>query len=237
MIANLQVQSCYGIANSFLANTAYMAEPENDRELIEALERWTGLSVSEVARRSGLTPSTLTRPLNQPVKHRLSTPTLQKLRSTFPDFPAFRELPDQIPNVDDHEYFPVEVLPTYGGMGGGGTGEGDRETALVPRQLIERELRGQPSDFRLINVRGNSMEPLFHNGDQLLVDIRDRNPIQGGPFAILDDGQYYVKNVERAPGKRGWYRVFSSNKDYSDTLVEEQEYTIMGRPVWVGRRL
>ncbi|NUR78468.1 MAG: hypothetical protein HOQ28_19555, partial [Thermoleophilia bacterium] len=42
------------------------------------------------------------------------------------------DLPDMPPEQD---YVSVEVLPTYAGMGGGGSGEGDRETALVPRAL------------------------------------------------------------------------------------------------------
>ena len=58
-------------------------EPSNDRELIESLCRWAGLSASEVARRAGLAVTTLTRPLNYPVKHRLSIPTLAKLKELY----------------------------------------------------------------------------------------------------------------------------------------------------------
>jgi len=135
------------------------------------------------------------------------------------------------------EYVPVEVLPTYGGLGGGGSGEGDRELALIPREFVVNVLRGQPSDFLLINVRGDSMEPDFRQDDQILVDRRDTSPAQPGPFALWDGewGEYVVKNVERAPD--GQVRIFSSNRKYTDAVVAHEETRIIGRPVWFGRRL
>lgn len=211
---------------------------EKDRALIQALSDWAKMSPSEVARKAGLAVSTLTRPLNQPVKYSLSRPTLEKLKVKYPAFPGWSneeaDQPDGDPNI---AYVPVEVLPTYAGMGGGGTGEGEPEMALVPRYLIEQVFRGQPSDFVLIRVRGNSMEPTFHHDDELLVDKRDRSPTQPGPFAIWDAewGEYLVKNVERMQG--GIVRLFPSNSEFSAVEVRHEETKILGRPVWFGRRL
>lgn len=135
------------------------------------------------------------------------------------------------------DYVEVEVLPTFAGMGGGGTGDGDREVALVPRALIIDILRGQPGDFLLINVRGDSMEPDFRHGDQILVDKRDTSPAQPGPFALWDGewGEYVVKNVERSRG--GEVRIFSSNSKYTAENAGSETTHIIGRPVWFGRRL
>lgn len=143
-----------------------------------------------------------------------------------------------LPLVDPGiEYVPVEVLPTFGGMGGGGNGDGDVEIALIPRALIVDVLRGQPSDFLLINVRGDSMEPDFHHGDQILIDRRDTSPAQPGPFALWDGewGEYVVKNVERS--RSGEVRIFSSNGKYSAESAPAESTRIIGRPVWFGRRL
>jgi phage repressor protein C with HTH and peptisase S24 domain len=238
MIANRQEQFCNGIANGIFANSFGMDGNENDRALIQALSDWARKSPSEVARGAGLAVSTLTRPLNHDVKHTLSNATLKKLRATYPEFPGWRgEEPDQPEGELAIAYASVEVLPTYAGMGGGGTGDGDVETALVPLYLIENVFRGQPSDFVLIRVRGNSMEPVFRHDDELLVDKRDRSPTQSGPFAIWDAewGEYLVKNVERMPGGR--VRLFPSNAEYSATEVKHEETKILGRPVWFGRRL
>lgn len=141
------------------------------------------------------------------------------------------DLPAIIPAL---AYVQIEVLPTFAGMGGGGTGDGDSRIAMLPRQLVEDELRAKPSDMLMIDVRGNSMEPDFYHGDQILVDKRDRNPIQPGPFALWDGDGYVVKNVERQSGR---YRIFSSNGRYSERIADPEEVQIMGRPVWYARRL
>lgn len=140
------------------------------------------------------------------------------------------------PESRARSYVEVEVLPTFAGMGGGGTGDGDAETALVSRHLVHGELRAKPADLLLINVRGNSMEPLFRHGDQLLIDRRDTNPLQPGPFAILYSDGYVVKNVAWIE-KRTKLRVSSSNPDFGPEDYEPDEIHIMGRPVWFARRL
>lgn len=237
IIANRKEQSCYEIANGIFANIPGMSDENNDKALIQALSEWTKLSPSEVARNAGLAVSTLTRPLNHPVKHRLSVPTLEKLKARFPDFPGWQNEEADIPDIaPEMAYVPVEVLPTYAGAGGGGTGDDDRKTALVSRALVEGELRGHAKDFVLVPIRGDSMEPDFFQGDQVLCDKRDRSPAQPGPFAIWDGewGEYVLKNVERLEGGR--VRMFSSNPKYSPTEIQHDETRIIGRPVWFGRR-
>lgn len=150
---------------------------------------------------------------------------------------GYVEQPD-LPDVDaQRDYLPIAVLPSYAGMGGGGTGDGDLETALVPRSLVEDELKAKPSDLMLLEARGQSMEPDFLHGDQLLIDLRDKNPVQPGAFALWDGDGYVVKLVERVPNKAGFYRIFSANERFSAYEVEATDVQIMGRPVWFGRRL
>ena len=150
---------------------------------------------------------------------------------------GFVDDPD-LPVADpQRDYLPIPVLPSYAGMGGGGTGEGDLETALVPRSLVEDELKARPSDLMLLEARGQSMEPDFLHGDQLLIDLRDKNPVQPGAFALWDGDGYVVKLVERVPSKPGYYRIFSANQRFSSYEVDASEVRIMGRPVWFGRRL
>lgn len=160
-----------------------------------------------------------------------------KLLSIFAAPPRIDTDPDIPPSGHEIDYVEVSVLPSFAGMGGGGTGEGARTVAKLPRDLIVTQLRGRPSDFELIDVRGDSMEPDFWHGDQILVDRRDRDPRQPGPFALWDDDGYVVKLVERVPSRRGWLRIFSANPRYSAYEIEETEATIRGRPVWFARRL
>lgn len=224
------------IANPVTASRWWM-DTESDKDFIQRLVAYVGAAPSEVARRAGLAVSTLTRPLNHPVSYKLSKATIDRLREAFPDFPDWAPISD-IPEADPHSaYVDVAVIPSYAGAGGGGSGEGDRAIAKLPRRLIEEELRGKAVDFELIDVRGDSMSPDFQHGDQILIDKRDRNPRQPGPFVLWDDDGYVVKLVERIPQRRGWYRVFSANARYSPYEIEEGQTTILGRPVWFARRL
>lgn len=225
------------IANSSFANVYLMTDESSDRDFLTRLVAYAGVSPTEVATRAGLAVSTLTRPLNHEVNYKLSKATIDKLRAAFPYFPDWAPVADHLVDDETAQYTPVEVLPTYAGMGGGGTGDGDREVTLVSRVLIEDMLRGRAADFVIINVRGDSMEPDFRHGDQLLVDKRDISPAQPGPFALWDGewGEYVVKNVERLP--EGRIRMFSSNPKYTAVEVVHEETRIIGRPVWFGRRL
>lgn len=159
---------------------------------------------------------------------------LAELLSDHDDSTLHPEVP---PAGREGDYVDVPVLPSYAGMGGGGNGDGPKEIAKLPRTLVEDQLHGRAKDFELIDVRGDSMEPDFKHGDQILIDRRDRDPRQPGPFALWDDDGYVVKLVERVPGRRGWYRVFSANPRYSAYEIEEHEATIRGRPVWFARRI
>lgn len=214
-----------------------MATVEDDIKLIRDLITWSDSNAKRVADTIGVANTTINRFANGSAQTRLGRDTLAKLKEHFPQYPAFRQALD-LPDLETgSSYVDINVMPSYGGMGGGGSGEGSRITAKLPRTLIEDELRGRPEDFELIDVRGDSMSPDFLHGDQILVDKRDRNPRQPGPFALWDDDGYVVKLVERVPGKRGWYRIFSANDRYSPYEVEETETTIMGRPVWFARQL
>lgn len=220
------------------ANHAPMEGLLADAETMRALCRWAKLAPSAVADRAGIAATTVLRPYNGTATTRVGSRTWEKLRAAFPKFPGWPGAEPDLPTPPlAIDYVPVDVLPTYAGMGGGGTGEGDVEQALVPQYLVRDVFRGQPSDFVVIRVRGNSMEPRFFQDDELLVDKRDTSPTQPGPFALWDAdwGEYLVKNVERLPGGR--VRIFPSNAEFSASEVSSEETKILGRPVWVGRRL
>jgi phage repressor protein C with HTH and peptisase S24 domain len=214
-----------------------MASVADDIALVQELIEWSGEKAARIAAKIGAANTTINRFANGSATSRLHRDTMAKLREQYPAFPPFRANAEQYDDEYDLTYVDVTVLPSYAGMGGGGTGEGEREIAKLPRRLIEEELRGKPSDFELIDVRGDSMQPDFEHGDQILIDKRDRDPRQPGPFALFDGDGYVVKLVERIPQRRGWYRIFSANERYTPYEIEEQETTIMGRPVWFARRL
>ncbi len=214
-----------------------MSSVESDIKLVRDLIQWTDANANKIAKRIGVANTTINRFANGTAKGRLHRDTIAKLREAYPEFPGFEVEADLPAVVSNGDYLPVDVLPSYAGMGGGGTGEGDQEQALIPRALVEDELRAKPDDLLLIEARGESMQPDFMHGDQILIDKRDNNPVQPGAFALWDGDGYVVKLVERVPRERGRYRIFSANDRFSAYEVDEEEIRIMGRPVWFGRRL
>jgi phage repressor protein C with HTH and peptisase S24 domain len=136
------------------------------------------------------------------------------------------------------EFVMVDVLPTHAGAGGGGTGEGDFEQIAFARSLIEREFRAQPSDMLAVLVLGDSMEPDFRNGDQLLIDKRATSITQPGAFCLWDGDGYVIKLLEKIydsePPK---IRVISRNQIYRAAERLAEEVRVIGRVVWFGRRV
>jgi phage repressor protein C with HTH and peptisase S24 domain len=210
-----------------------MNTTHRDRDMMQALAVHLNKKPSQIAADIGVAASTLTRVASG--TSRLSVDTTEKLHAAYPDFfgnaagtPAEGDLPD---------YVEVEVLPSFVGAGGGGFGEGEPGRAMIPRVLVEERLRGRAGDFLMVDVRGDSMEPDFFHGDQILIDRRDTNPTQPGPFALFDGDAYVVKLIERVPMRRGKLRVFSANDRYSAYEIGEDEAQLLGRPVWLGRAL
>lgn len=233
----MQVQSCLTRELGRTAIYAAMSGVEDDIRLVRELVQWTGANVNQISKRIGVANTTLNRFANGTAKGRLHRDTINKLRVEYPDFPGFEVDADLPTSYNNPEYLAVDILPSFAGMGGGGTGDGDHGQALISRALIEDELRAKPSDLLMIEARGSSMEPDFQHGDQILIDRRDCNPVQPGAFALWDGDGYVVKMVERVPMKPGFYRLFSSNAKFSAYEVEAEQVRIMGRPVWFGRRL
>lgn len=234
----MQGQSC--LERNFSPTVNYwlvMGTIDDDIRLIRELVRWTDSNVNQIAKRIGVANTTLNRFAKGNATSRLHRDTIAKLRAEFPEFPGFEVEADLPVAFNNPDYLPVEVLPSFAGMGGGGNGDGDHGEALIPRALIEDELRAKPTDLLLIEARGQSMEPDFLHGDQILIDRRDCNPIQPGSFALWDGDGYVVKLVERVPREPGKLRIFSANNRYSAYEVDAEQVRIMGRPVWFGRRL
>jgi phage repressor protein C with HTH and peptisase S24 domain len=221
--------------NRFCAPVAIVAKGGVDIEILKARLEARGIRQVDLAEALGIEPDKVSKVFAG--KRRWRGEEALKLARLLADHDNSTEHPDIPPAGREPAYVNIAVLPSFAGMGGGGNGVGEQAVAKLPRDLIEDQLHGRAGDFELIDVRGDSMEPDFCHGDQILIDRRDRDPRQPGPFALWDEDGYVVKLVERVPNRRGWYRVFSANPRYSSYEIEETEATIRGRPVWFARRL
>lgn len=133
----------------------------------------------------------------------------------------------------------IRLLPTFAGLGSGGTGDDDDGFISMSRDLIERELRIPAPALLAMIAEGNSMEPDFEGGDQILVDTRRKSLAQPGAFCLWDVDGHVVKYVERVQNSDPpCVRLVSKNSEvYPPVERLLEEVHLIGRVVWYGRKV
>ncbi|MGL5837723.1 MAG: S24 family peptidase [Sphingorhabdus sp.] len=132
----------------------------------------------------------------------------------------------------------VPKLAVGASAGAGALGENE---ALAGRVGFDeawlRRMGVDPADVSLIRVEGDSMRPALNDGDDIMVDRGAAlRPLRDGIHVIRIDGTLMVKRLSKAPGNR--LSVLSDNSAYpSWPNRDPAEVQIIGRVVWIGRRL
>jgi len=221
------------------AKSRFMAGLESDTELIQALVKFTRKAPSRIAKEAGVAATTINRPYQGTATTRLSIPTLEKLKATYPDFDWGTPSPDLPDQTHTDDAVSIERIPTFGGMGGGGTGDADGGVVTFSRALVEYDLRAKPEDLLAIIAEGNSMEPDLQGGDQILIDKRRMSLASPGAFCLWDGDGYVIKYLERVPGSDPLkIRVISKNQElYPPYERLASEIDIKGRVIWFGRQV
>ncbi len=107
---------------------------------------------------------------------------------------------------------------------------------LTPAFL--RTLCSDPGLLSMIQVSGDSMEPVLGDGDDILVDRSDAaDRVRDGIYVLRFDDALNVKRIALNPeGRR--FTVRSDNAAYpSWPDCDPARIDIIGRVVWVGRRV
>ncbi|MEQ1551630.1 S24 family peptidase [Sphingorhabdus sp.] len=132
----------------------------------------------------------------------------------------------------------VPKLAVGASAGAGALAEGE---ALAGKVCFDeawlRKLGVEPRNVSLIRVEGDSMQPVLNDGDDIMVDKGAAlKPLRDGIHVIRIDGVLMVKRLARAPGGR--LSVLSDNPAYPSWPERDPaEVQVVGRVVWVGRRL
>ena len=113
-----------------------------------------------------------------------------------------------------------------------------KDTWLFADSLIRHEFRAKPDDLRMITVDGDSMEPLLSSGDRILIDVSRQVPVPPGIFVIWDGMGLVAKRIEHVPHSEPPRVVLKSlNPEYDSYERLAEEVRVVGRAVWVSRRL
>jgi phage repressor protein C with HTH and peptisase S24 domain len=97
--------------------------------------------------------------------------------------------------------------------------------------------KGDPSRMVLMDVVGDSMEPLLEQGDTVLIDQSQSTLISGRIYALGVEDTVLVKRVEKHPGR---LVLHSANQHYSPLSLQGDEIDsvrIIGALIWTCREL
>lgn len=97
-----------------------------------------------------------------------------------------------------------------------------------------REHGLEPGMLSAITVSGDSMEPLLHAGDEILVD-RSPRPLRDGVHVLRLGETLHVKRIQ-ALGQ-GRLQLISANAAYPPVEMALADVDVIGRVVWKGGRL
>lgn len=142
--------------------------------------------------------------------------------------------------VGPPSYLPVPTLDVRAGAGGGGIINGAYlgSPRYFEAGFITQELRASPEDLCLVEIEGQSMEPLLRHGDTVLVDRRKTNLSMEGIFVLFDGDGVVCKWVEIDRDKDvPTLKIRSENPRFKDYDVLAENCQILGRVVWFGRRI
>ncbi|MFW5490138.1 MAG: LexA family transcriptional regulator [Desulfovibrio sp.] len=140
--------------------------------------------------------------------------------------------------ADEFAYVPkVSAVPRMGPEGLE-TDEEVEDFYAFRQQWLTRISMGSISALRLMAVAGDSMQPTLWDGDTVLVDQSQCDPVAGKIYVIgIDDG-IVVKRVERRPGK---LVLISDNHalypPLEINLDESANVRVIGRVIWMAREV
>ncbi len=111
---------------------------------------------------------------------------------------------------DDAAYVPKVELNLSAGMGNL-MWQADNGQPLAFRKHYLKEFVSDPDKAVAMMLSGTSMEPIYQDGDTLLLDTSIKNPRDGKVFAYILDDEYFVKRIFKMPD--GSLKLSADNPD------------------------
>lgn len=216
-------------------------------ERLRARIRQLGMSVAEVAREADVNRTFV----YDILRGRSQVPNLEKLGHVAKVVKVELEWllsgkgrvqgGDPITEDYHNEFVAIQYAAVRPSMGGGTIVEAEDRPGRdfhFRRAWIRDRLRAAPSLLRVMAVQGDSMMPTLNDGDVILVDMNQRNPVPPGIFVLNDGMGLVAKRLEHVPmSDPPQVRIISDNPRYSPYQCLLDEVNIVGRVRWYGREL
>lgn len=123
-------------------------------------------------------------------------------------------------------------------MGGGSVHEMYEHTGIAPfkREWLRPMMKGSFEDLFVAKGEGDSMIPTMLDGDIVLIDTAQKDILQQDRIWALSYGDLgMIKRVRKLPD--GGYQINSDNQAVTPMTAYDGEMHVIGRVIWVGRRM
>jgi SOS-response transcriptional repressor LexA len=205
-----------------------------------------GWTAADLARLTGLSHSTINRPLKKPdwpnALSRKSIALIHEASGISPEpFLAASGEPFvavRLPELSTGVSIPVFDVTASAGHGAFLVDNEEVTDRLsFPPEYLRELTSTSVANLRIIRTKGDSMVPTIAEDDLVLVDMTKRDLSFDGIFVIRDDGAaLLVKRIGRA-ARRGYVMVISDNPRYAPTERLLAEIEVIGKVIWMGVRV
>jgi phage repressor protein C with HTH and peptisase S24 domain len=218
-----------------------------DKRLIFARQRAGYKEAADFARKVGIKPVTYRAyesgqngfaKLAHDFAERLSVSAKWLMTGEGDEAPPMRPETDLEASAKEMGLALVPQLELGYSMGGGSVFNDYRHTGFLPfqRDWLRGIMRGNFADLFAARGEGDSMTPTMLDGDIVLIDTSQQRIEQQDRIWALSYGELgMIKRVRRLPG--GTYRILSDNPAVPPIEAADGELHIVGRVIYIGRRM
>lgn len=141
-------------------------------------------------------------------------------------------------DIDEFVFIPRYDVKAAAGHGYLNDNEKPRFSMAFRKYWVENYLSAAPKDLSVISVKGDSMEGVLNERDNILVDHSKKVPT-AGLYVLRIGAELIVKRIQALPGNK--LLVISANEAYPpfeiDLTDQTSDFEIIGRVVWFGRQI
>jgi phage repressor protein C with HTH and peptisase S24 domain len=215
------------------------------RRTLDELIRTRGEDYASLSRRIGRNQTYIQQFIKRGVPRRLSEEDRTRLAEYFAvPQSVLGGPPERAPRRVEVEpgkgFVLVRAYDVGASAGPGALAEEDAEAASIAlgQDFVRSIASGRVEALSKIRVEGDSMLPTLANGDEIVVDTDDASArLRDGIYVLRVDGALLVKRLAINPAGRR-LSINSDNPAYpSWPDCDPATVTVIGRVVWVGRRL
>ena len=196
------------------------------------------MTQSELARAAQVTQGTIQQLLSGQTKRTRHAVPIARALEVSVEWLDGHDVPDgTVRRSPELDYVQLTEVDVGYGMGGGTFIEeyGTRTPRVFDPRWLEEITRSPPEQLFVARGIGDSMMPTLLDNDTLIVDRAQRRITQQDRIWALTYGELgMIKRVRREPS--GDFLLMSDNASISPIRAVADEFHVVGRIVWVGRK-